>query len=271
MGGQGEGVAERAGEAVVASDRRYFALAAAVHPCAGGATYHLDGLGGVGAATVTWVDDPMLVDDPTLWVEEVVARTASLGAAEVRVYGAGAAGSLADGLAAAGFTVRAETAFVGRPPAGAHPIDLVPVVDDRTLALRRSVYADLDVLPDGHAADIEGWCEAEERRAATGGLHLFVALLDGEAVGVVGAIDAGPVLRMKNLAVALGHRRRGIGASIVGALGAHPIAAGRPVGMIALDGEPGYAMYVQMELPVVAHLIEWSRAVPSPPSSRASA
>jgi GNAT superfamily N-acetyltransferase len=261
VGGQGEGGAERAGEAVVASDRQYFAMSAAVHPCAGGATYHLDGLGGVGAATVTWVDDPSLVEDPARWVEEVVARTASLGAAEVRVYGAGAAGPLADGLAAAGFTSRAETAFAGHPPEGAHPVELVPVVDERALALRRSVYADLDALPDGHAADIDGWCEAEERRAATGGLRLFVAVLDGEAVGVVGAIGAGPVLRMKNLAVARSHRRRGIGASIVGALGAHSIAAGRPVGMIALDGEPGYAMYVQMGLPIVAHLVEWSRPV----------
>jgi GNAT superfamily N-acetyltransferase len=252
---------EQEASAVIGSDRCYFALGAELHPIPGGATYHLGGLHGVGAATVTWVDHPTEVREPRGWVVEVSDRVAHLGAAEVRVYGAGPNGTLAGALTDAGFTARGELIFSGHPPEAARPVELVPVDDPAVQAERRSLFEGIEVGPDGHAADVDGWCAAEDRRAATGGLRLFVARLGATPVGVVGMIDAGPVLRMKNLLVGAGHRRRGIGAAIVAAVGAHPIAGGRPVGMIALAGEPGEAMYRKMGLPVVGTLVEWSRPV----------
>ena len=66
------------GSAVIASDRCYFALGAEERPVPGGAILHLDGLGAVGAATVTWVDRPAEIIDPRAWVADVAAQAGEI-------------------------------------------------------------------------------------------------------------------------------------------------------------------------------------------------
>jgi GNAT superfamily N-acetyltransferase len=247
-------------DAVVASDRRYFALAAHVEPLPGATVLHLPGSAGVGAGTVVWVDDPEVVAKAPGWVDAATAVVRPLGAPVLRVYGLGPGGPAAEHCAAAGLVARRELAYVGESVRALGPrrAELRPATGDDGRRARRIVAGTSAVAPDGHPVQAEAFLAGEEQRAAAGGLDLFVAWEGDEPVAIVGAMRCARVLRMKNLSVRPDRRRAGWATAVTAALVDLAEEAGLSMATVALGGEPSEDIYRKLGMRVAGAYTEWS-------------
>jgi GNAT superfamily N-acetyltransferase len=260
-------------EAVVRSDRRYFALGAEVHPLPGAEVLHLPGSRGVGAGTAVWVHDATAVVASRGWMQLAAELAAQLGAPALRIYGVGPDGPAAAACAAFGLTARSELAFCS--PGAPRPSDrsgarlagggaagrlqLRSADGAPGRAARRAVAGRAAVAPDGHVVDVERYLAGEEQRAAAGELDLSVAWDGGEPVAVFGELPSGPILRLKNLLVREDQREQGTARAIVSALVDRAHAAGLRLAAVGLAGEPGEALYRSVGMEVVGAYVEWSR------------
>ena len=245
-------------DAVIASDRRYFAAGADAQPLPGAVLLHLPGSAGVGAGTVVWVDDPAAVATSGDWVGQAAQAAAERGAPTLRVYGLPDDGPAADALAAAGLVARHELAYVGPAERTAPCIDLRPARGPEGRSARRRVAGSATTAPDGHPVEAERFLAGEERRAASGDLDLFVAWEGGEPVAVVGALRSDGLLRLKNLLVRPDRRRRHLAARVTSTMLGWAAEEGRTLGTVALEGEPGERIYRSLGMTIAGRYTEWS-------------
>jgi len=248
------------GEAVIASDRRYFELGARIESVAGARLAWMPGLADLTAGCVV-VDAEAWREwaDPGQELDAVEDRVRALGGC-VRLYLRGRAPAVEAVMQRRGYAFREETCFVLRGPiAVSRAVALEPVEDADAWEIKRALHARSPDSPDGHEADSARKVELERRKVETGHMRAWLIrdARDGAVAGTVCSLEHGGILRMKNLLVDRKLRRRGIGSGAMAALAAMAGRAGMELGIVALKEEPAAAMYRRPEVLPVARWIEW--------------
>jgi GNAT superfamily N-acetyltransferase len=159
-----------------------------------------------------------------------------------------------------GYSARTEYGLIR--PAAQHTcrVELVPICTDADWERKRSLHALNEHGPDGFALDPAKWVGFERAKQDAGYHALHLVVQAGVAVGSVGFHVSGSLLRIKNLVVASAHRRRGVGAATLDA--ACNLAHSRglaAVGVFAMLGEPGEALYRRNGFTDIVNQVGWDR------------
>jgi ribosomal protein S18 acetylase RimI-like enzyme len=246
----------------IESDCTYFEMAAELAQLDGATMAWMPGLTrSPAAAVIHRVDANAIASGGAGWVARAEAAMADVGAGLSRVY-LEAPHERADAvLRNAGYIARDELVFLDSLPDPEIPIALRPVESAPDWAEKLRFHGAADETPDGHGNLAADWVELE-RRKCRAGMETFLAELGGEVVGTVGAIWCGNFVRAKNLIVARGRRRRGIGRAIIGSLA----ALGRERGVpdqcfVAVRGEQGELLYRSIGMAMIGYQVEWSRRI----------
>lgn len=251
-----------AGE-LVASDRSYFLLGAAVKEVGPAEVLWMPGFTQVPAGCVTWVDpDRDGVGGSTDWVDSAIATMHQVGARLLRIYCQEPGEALSGRLHDEGFTKRSEIGFVTTEPlaSGREDVGLRPVEGDAGWKEKMDLHGEADLASDGHGGAADGFAALERARCATGAMSAFLIEVDGEVAGAVATLTQGRLLRVKNLYIAPGFRGRGVGATVLHRAGELVAERGLDaMGIIGVAGTRGSALYMAAGLTPVAELIEWSR------------
>ena len=205
------------------------------------------------------------IEDPAAFTAEASNCASESGASLLRFYTPAADDFPA--FAAAGLRRSAELGFVAatrddRPELHFAQARVLPVREQRDWDRKRDLAAALEQLPDGKQAAAAAWTELERRKCDAGFMEAFLIELDGEARGAFALASCGPLLRLKNLVVHPGTRRRGLARAAVGyAFGRAREAGFDWVGAFALAEGGGRALYERCGFSVVTGQVEWSGAI----------
>ena len=244
----------------IESDRTYFELAAEVGRLAGATLAGVPGLAHSPAgAVVHRVDPDAIADGGAAWIGMAETAMAGIGAGLYRIYLDGPDERADAVLRAAGYVARDELVFLDCLPNPSLDVMLRPVASGIDWAAKLHFHEAADRTPDGHGNGTADWVELE-RRKCRAGMNAYLAELDGEVVGAVGAIWCGDFVRTKNLLVAPGSRRRGIARAMIGRLA----VLGRQRGVskqcfLAVGGEQGEQLYRSMGMAMIGMQVEWSK------------
>ena len=248
----------------IETERTYFELGAKTEHLPGAVLAWMPGLTTSPAATVIHRVDPAEIAAlGEAWVVRAEKALADVGAGLARIY-VDARGSAADELLRrAGYADRDELIFAQSLPQPAPALTLRPVTIDADWARKLRLHAGIENSPDGHGNRPSDWVALERRKCADG-MDAFLAEIDGEMVGAIGAIWGDGLLRMKNIVVHPAYRRRSIGKGIVSQLA----ALGRERGVsehcvLAIRGEPGERLYRSAGMRLVGIQVEWSKPIGS--------
>jgi GNAT superfamily N-acetyltransferase len=247
------------GADLVESDARYFEAAAKIERLSSGTLCVLPALEHTpGGCVIVRVDPDAVEPDPRAWVEAAARAAAGVGG-RLRVYLPGPVPGLERELARAGARRREELGFVaGDPPAGNPEVELSPVISAADWREKLALHRALDRAPDGHDVAPEDLVELERRKAAAGYMRCFLIRHRGRGRGAVSAAPAGTVLRLKNLFVCPGWRRRGIASAAVARLAELAARTDQRLGLFAVAASPGERMYRKLGLREVVRIAEWS-------------
>jgi GNAT superfamily N-acetyltransferase len=205
--------------------------------------------------------------EPQEWIGALADRLRALGWATARIYLDDAVPGLDEALAGAGFQRRLEIGYATRGIVDGGRADVVlrPIVGEVDWELKHKLHAGSETAADGHAAPAEEWVELERRKCGPGAMTPFLAEVGGDVCGAVATLDAGPLLRAKNLFVHPDRRREGIASGVMRALSRHAGDAGKEaVGIFGVPGNPGDALYRRLGLVPVAHQLEWALDLGAP-------
>lgn len=248
------------GEAVIASDVRYFELGARIESFGGARLAWMEGLADLLAGCVLLDADAWrALPDPALELDAVEKRTAALGG-RARLYLRGRWPQLEDVLRGRGYAFRDEICLVvGRDITTRRTVVLEPVEDDDAWEIKEALHARSPDPPDGHDVPPALKVELERRKVETGHMRAWLIrdTIDDAVAGTVCALEWGRILRMKNLLVDRERRRRGIGTGALAALAALAAREERELGSITLADAPSAALYLRREIVPVARWIEW--------------
>lgn len=245
------------------SDRAYFEMGAELQPLDGATMAWMPGLSASPGTTVIYrVDANVVADD---WIAAAEKAMAAEGASLCRIY-LDQRHERADAiLRGAGYVARDELVFVDSVPPAAIHVTLLRVESDADWAHKRWFHQNADRTPDGHDNSAADWVELE-RRKCDAGMEAYLAELDGEVVGAVGAIWCDGFVRAKNLVVAPHRRRRGVGRAMLGAMGTLGRARGLPQQcVVAVKGEEGELLYRAMGMTMIGFQVEWSKPIGATP------
>ena len=246
-------------ERAAATDALYFEMGAQVEQLPGAALAWMPGLTGLAAgAVVQRVDGATVARMGSGWVSEIEEALVRVGARLARIY-------LDDGnpadslLRRAGYARRPELVFAHAFERAPGDVVLLRVERDEDWERKERLHGEADRTPDGHPSSASDWVELERRKAAHG-LESYLALLDGEVIGAIGAIRGDRILRFKNILIHPDHRRRGLGRAMLGSLA----ALGRESGILeqavfAVRGNAGERLYRACGMRTVGTVVEWSK------------
>jgi len=183
-----------------------------------------------------------------------------------RVYLDGPDPVLEEALAAAGYRRRVEIGYLVEgelAPGAAGPrsdVVLREVVDEAGWEAKAKLHAGSDVAADGHAIGAEAWVDFERRKCDTGGMRMFLVDVAGATCGSAATLEGDGLLRAKNVFVHPDRRREGIAAEAIRLLSRRAGARGLAgTGIFGVDGRPGAAVYVHLQMTPVVHQYEWAR------------
>jgi len=246
-------------ERAVVTDALYFEMGAQVEQLPGAALAWMPGLTGLAAgAVVQRVDGATAATMGSGWVSRIEEALEAIGAPLARVYldeGSPAGRTLHQ----AGYGMRPELVFAHELDASPGEVELYRVDGDEDWQRKELLHREADRTPDGHPSSASDWIELERRKAAHG-LESYLALLDGEVIGAIGAIRGDNILRFKNILIHPDHRRRGLGRAMLGLLA----AIGRESGILeqtvfAVRGNAGERLYRACGMKPVGTVAEWSK------------
>ena len=248
------------GQALLATDRRYFQLGAIRRKLPGAEMVWIEGMGDVPAAGVVHRVDLAETVDPGDWVGEVTVALLDAGFRHGRIYLDEPFAPLEVQLAAGGWTMRREPGLValGNVPRRTH-IELVPVLSHDDWAAKERVHRADGMPPDGHDAPASRWVAMEQVRVATGEMEAWLVIRDGIVCGTVCTMADDTVLRNKNLVVHPDHRRTGVGLGVLAHLHTMARDRGLVLGTFSVAGEDGELLYRAAHMSVVVEQREWSR------------
>jgi GNAT superfamily N-acetyltransferase len=246
-------------ERAAATDVAYFEMGAEIEDLPGAALAWMSGLTGLAAgAVVQRVNGEVAARMGSGWVSEIEEALASVGAPLARVYldEGGPAGAL---LGEAGYTMRPELVFAHAMGPTPGEVELLRLDNDEAWDRKERLHKEADRTPDGHPSSASDWVELERRKAADG-LETYLAMIDGEVVGAIGAIRGDRILRFKNILIHPDHRRRGLGRAMLNSLA----ALGRESGILeqtvfAVRGNAGERLYRACGMQTVGTVVEWSK------------
>lgn len=246
----------------IESDRAYFEMGSELQQLDGATMAWMPGLSASPGATVIYrVDADAVGDGGSAWVAAAEKAMADKGAKLCRIYLDDRHGRADDILGSAGYVARDELVFVDSVPAAAIGLTLRRVESDTDWARKLRFHQSADRTPDGHDNAAADWVELE-RRKCRAGMEAYLAELDGEVVGAVGAIRCDGFVRTKNLVVAPDRRRRGVGRAMLGAIDA--LARGRGLSqqcVLAVKGEEGELLYRAVGMTMIGFQVEWSKPI----------
>ena len=246
-------------ERAAATDIAYFEMGARLHDLPGAVLAWMPGLTGLAAgAVVQRVDGEAAARMGGAWVSQIERAFAAVEAPLARIYleeGSPAAAP----LRRAGYAERPELVFAHAMTPPSAGVELRRVESDEAWALKARLHREADRTPDGHPSSAADWVDLERRKAAHG-LENYLATLDGNVVGAIGAIRGDGVLRFKNILIHPDRRRRGLGRAMLDSLA----ALGRDSGILeqavfAVRGNAGERLYRACGMRAVGTVVEWSR------------
>ena len=246
----------------IESDCTYFEMGADVRLLDGATMAWMPGLTrSPAAAVIHRVDAEAIARGGAGWIARAEAALAEIGARLSRVYLEAPHERAGAALRSAGYVAREELVFLDSLPDPEVRIVLRPVESPSDWAEKLRFHAAADETPDGHGNLAADWVELERRKCGAG-METYLAELDGEVMGAVGAIWCGGFVRAKNLIVAPERRRRGMARAIIGSLA----ALGRTRGVtsqcfVAVRGEQGELLYRSVGMAMIGFQVEWSRPI----------
>lgn len=244
----------------IETDRRYFELGARFEELPGATIAWMPDLVSAPAgAVIQRIDADVVRATGIDWLCRAEQALASLGGRTARIYLEASDEALDRLLATAGYAKREELIFthsLGSPEPG---LTMIPVESDLDWERKLRLQQAMEMPPDGHSTDARDWIALERRKCAAG-MEMYLAELDGEPVGSIGALRGDGLLRLKNIAVHPAHRRKGVGLRMLRHLGT--IAAARGISeqcVFAVRGEIGELLYRAAGMRVIGSVIEWSK------------
>ncbi len=121
------------------------------------------------------------------------------------------------------------------------------------------LHCEADLGSDGYRCDGALWTELVRAKCATGGKRSFLIEANGEVCGSIGMVEMSEVIRLKNLLISDGKRRRGLGSSAVRTVARLAAAVGKPAGIFAVESGPGEATYRSLGMELVTQQTEWTK------------
>ena len=244
------------------SDARYFELAAGIETLGLGDLVYMPGLERLAAGCVIQrVRTEDGTSDLEEWVRTVQRRIGECDGACPRFYLQTPFSQLEDALRRCGYKCKNEIALLNFSPAEHDENDVyLHLVDgDADWAAKRTLHAAAGTGPDGHENAPGLWVDLEHRKSDAGGLELFLVMHGNDVIGALGLMEAGSILRLKNLVIHPDYRGSGFGAK---AVQAGCVAAARRgfavVGAFALDEQGTLAFYDSCGFRPVAAQTEWT-------------
>ena len=234
-------------------------MAAEVEQLAGALLAWMPGLTGLAAgAVVQRVNAEAAARMGNRWVAEVEGALEKVGAQLARIY-LDTESPAAALLRQAGYAMRPELVFAHSLDATTGDVELYRVEGDEAWDRKKQLHEEADRTPDGHPSSASDWIELERRKAADG-LESYLAMLNGEVVGAIGAVRGDHILRFKNILIHPEHRRRGLGRAMLTSLA----ALGRESGILeqavfAVRGNAGERLYRACGMRQVGTVVEWSK------------
>jgi len=249
----------------IESDCTYFEMGAELKHLDGATMAWMPGLtGSAGAAVIHRVDHDAIAEGGAAWIANAESAMAGVGAKLCRIYLSDRHELADEHLASAGYVARDELIFLDSVADPSLNVRLQPVRSEAEWAMKLKFHGAADQTPDGHGNIAGDWVELERRKCRSG-MEAYLAHLDGEVVGAVGAIWCEGFARAKNLVVTPDRRRRGIGRAMLGGIA----ALGRTRGVseqcvLAVRGEQGELLYRAMGMAMIGLQVEWSKRIGDP-------
>lgn len=249
----------------IETERTYFELGAKTEPLPGAVLAWMPGLTASPAGVVIHRVEPAVIADlGQAWVIQAERALTAVGAGMARIYCETRGGPADDLLRRAGYVDRDEL-ILGHSLQGSSPgLTLQPVKSDEDWDRKLRLHSAMEISPDGHGNRPSDWVTLERRKCADG-MDAFLAEVDGETVGAIGAIWGDGLLRMKNIVVHPAHRRRYFGSAMLNQIA----AIGRDRGVSeqcvwAVRGDAGELLYRAAGMQLVGTQVEWSKQIGSP-------
>jgi GNAT superfamily N-acetyltransferase len=243
------------------SDRRYFAAGAEALEFAGGTLRWMPGLQHLAAGCLV---EPARAVSPAEFACAAAEAVASVGAPLLRFYLPDPQDHAAQ-WAEERFVPAVELAFARRPePLAGLDLEAVvrAVITQADWTLKERLASAVESLPDGKPASAADWTALERRKSDAAYAQFYLVELDGEPCGAFALADCGPLLRLKNLAVHPGVRRRGIGRTAIDFALRHARDNGYQwVGAFGLEGGAGSRLYTGCDFEQVGSQTEWTRPI----------
>lgn len=263
-------------EAVLDSDRAYFAAGAESIALPGGAIFHMPDFPDITAAGCGHLlDNAGSERDAEGWITRLVEGFASLGRDYARVYLSRPSPRLASALIARGFVANRETAFAAAPLGGFSPpstsaFALHRITTESDWADKLALHLRAKTSPDGKSGQPADWTAFERRKTEAGYMQPFLILRDGRPVATFSIAVLRDMLRVKNVVVDPGFRNQGAASAAIGfccAL-AEEVKL-QSIGLLALTGGAGERLYTSRGMSVVGYLDEYylARDPSAPPAA----
>lgn len=249
----------------IETDRAYFEMGASMRTLPGAVLAWMPEFSASPAAAVIHRVDPVeAAGEGTGWVEQAEDALAEVGASLARIYLDAPDKAVGELLRNAGYVDRDELIFTGSVPLPSTELKLRPVISDADWARKLAFHREAAITPDGHQNDPSDWVALERRKCASG-MEAFLAEMDGEPVGAIGAIWSNGLLRLKNIVVHPARRRRAVGQAMFARLS----ELGRARGVsqqcvLAVRGEVGEHFYRGIGLQPIGIQVEWSKPLGGP-------
>jgi ribosomal protein S18 acetylase RimI-like enzyme len=253
-------------EWIIQSDRAYFSAGATTVELLGGHFHTMPRFLGVTAAACAQLEDLTApVHDPDGWISDLESAFSSTGHEYARVYVAEQSSLIARWLRQANYRATVEVAFAGCLKGGFQPpattgFALRLISTDEDWELKRAIHERASSLPDGKSGDPSSWVAFERDKCGAGYMRPFLLTSSGEAVAAFSVALRSKGLRVKNLIVDPGFRRRGAAKAIIGYCCHLATAAGRDsIGLLAISGGVGERLYNSIGMRKVGRIVEFYR------------
>jgi ribosomal protein S18 acetylase RimI-like enzyme len=247
-------------ERALDTERAYFTLGAVVERLTGAELVWTPDFVHAPAAAVVYDVDPDLAAQCTVqWVTQIEDRLLSLDIQLSRIYLKSEHAGIGALLSGAGYVCREEVFFADNLPDPARLLTFRSVRTDEDWACKLRFHEEVPESPDGHANPVADLVALERHKCAHG-MEAFLAEIDGVTVGAIGAIWGEGMVRIKNVLVHHGHRRRSVATTML----SHIAALGRARGireqcLVALSEGEGLKLYRTLGMQPVGSQFEWSK------------
>lgn len=246
----------------IETDRIYFEQGAELKDLGGAILAWMPGLTrSAAAAVIHRVEPAAIVEGGATWLKQAEGAIVATGAALSRIYLDERNEQGDEVLRRAGYVDRDELVFAHSLPDPSIGLVLRPVTTEADWDEKLWFHLAVDETPDGHFNRAADWVALEKRKCAAG-MEAFLAELDGEVVGAIGAIWGDGIARTKNIVVHPNYRRRAIGKAMlcsIAALGCRRGVFEQCV--MAVRGEAGELLYRSAGMDMVGLQVEWSKPI----------